>query len=85
VNVDNVITTSDSGRTVEVTFTDNFVDNYIVPFATYDGTTATTQTYNVQATTTTAQITLYVRLVGHTSQIPQNGDKIYFAVFGRLA
>jgi hypothetical protein len=85
VNVDNVIATSDAGRTVIVTFTDNFVDNYIVPFATYDGTTATAQTYNVQARTTTAQITLYVRLVGSTTQIPQNGDKIYFAVFGRLA
>lgn len=85
VNVDATVTTSASGRTVQVTFTDNFVDAYCVPTVTYYSPSATGRDNFVQAFATAGGLTIAVRQSGSTTHVPGNGDLIHFAVFGRLA
>lgn len=85
VNVDASVTTSASGRTVQISFTDNFVDAYCIPTVTYYSPTATGQDYFPQAFATTSGLTIRVRETGSTTHVPGNGDLIHFAVFGRLA
>ena len=85
VNVDSAVTTSSAGRTVGVTFTTDFLDGYIVPVATYSGgSSAISRDYFVQAEANSAGLTVYVRSNGSTTHVPDDGDVIYFAVFGRL-
>jgi hypothetical protein len=85
VNMDNAITTSASGRTVQLNFTDNFIDSYAIGFATYFSAAATTsRDYFVQANPNNVSVYLYVRENGSTTHVPQNNDQIMFAVFGRL-
>jgi hypothetical protein len=85
VNMDNTITTMDAGRTISMTFTDNFVDIYAVGFATYLSAAAgTSRDYFVQVYVLNTGMYLYVRESGSTTHVPQNNDQIMFAVFGRL-
>lgn len=82
VNVNNAISTGSAGRLVQVTFADDFASNYIVPVVNYFSPSV--NDYFTQVLTTTAGMSIRVKDSGSTTHTPDNGDLIYFAVFGRL-
>ena len=84
VNAD-AITIYDSGRSVGISFLDDFIDNYIVAVANYRSSAGTTsRDYFVQTYIDNNELTLYVRENGSTTHLPQSSDMIMFACFGRL-
>jgi hypothetical protein len=82
----NLASVSTSANTVKVVFDSAFANLYYIPFAMYRSGAAGSRDYFVQISgQTVTDFDIKIREAGTATPVSQNGDRIFFACFGRLA
>ena len=87
VNLASVSNTILAPNSVTINFTNNFANTYYIPIAIYRSAAATTSRdyFSQSGSTAVGSMNIVIRESGTALPVPQNGDKILFTCFGRLA